>query len=106
MSVAGKLIGQRAGVAIVGTLGIESGPADIAAAAAGGYVGGELGSAIEDYLVAQKTPNQPGQEGEAAVRERYEVGDKLPFEINGRSRIADGLIQAKASVKSKTWASP
>ncbi len=93
---AGRLIGGRIGAILAGLLGIESGPGAAAAAVAGGYIGGEAGSAIEDAIANRKTAAQLGQEGEAAVRGAYDIGDKLPFEINGRSRIADGLIPGES----------
>ena len=49
-AAAGRLIGGYIGAAVVGALGIESGPGAALAAVAGRFVGGELGSRLEDAL--------------------------------------------------------
>ncbi|MBB6243674.1 putative toxin [Rhodanobacter sp. MP1X3] len=38
-----------------------------------------------------KSAGQLGREGEAAVNEAYDIGDKAKISINGRTRIPDGL---------------
>jgi hypothetical protein len=36
-------------------------------------------------------PVRVGQQGEAAVRARYDIGDKAKITVNGRNRIPDGV---------------
>lgn len=52
-----------------------------------------LRAADEALEVAEvaKTASQLGKEGEAAVREVYDIGEKEAIDINGRTRIPDGL---------------
>jgi len=53
----------------------------------------EAATAAEEAATAAEaaTPNEIGQAGESAVRGEYDIGDKSPIDINGRSRIPDGL---------------
>lgn len=116
VTLGGSLVTQAVGSAALGAAsavvgdvvtnavsGNEITASGVAKAALGGAVGGLVGfgsnkamSAIGNKLqainsVKNTTPNQIGKQGEAAVKDMYDIGAKSKISVNGRTRIPDGL---------------
>jgi hypothetical protein len=66
---------------------------EVGGATALGAVTGGIGDLFKALKVANiaKSAGQLGREGEAAVRAAQNIGSKSAIEINGRTRIPDGL---------------
>jgi hypothetical protein len=59
----GRLIGGYSLASVVGAFGLELGPLDAPVIMGARWVGGIIGSAIEDWLVSPSVPNPNGRNG-------------------------------------------
>jgi hypothetical protein len=97
----GRTIGGWVGSIIAGALGLESGPGDVFIVQSGRFIGGEIGSAIED-LTAQADERYPKKKGKC--ENHHIVPEYLGGPKNGPTiRIPAPYHQLITNQFEQTW---
>jgi RHS repeat-associated protein len=90
----GQIAGGVADASLLAAGGLWLGTEEVLA---GGATEIEADSAAIAGSEEALTSGELGQEGEAAVRGTYDIGEKVSIDINGRVRIPDGLTDSTLS---------
>ncbi len=102
----GRTIGGWVGSIIAGALGLKSGPGDVFIVQSGRFIGGEIGSAIED-LTAQadeRYPKKKGKCGKSSYRARvFGWTEKRTDYTNSRTLSSADHQSIRADLELEKW---
>jgi RHS repeat-associated protein len=96
-AAAGRLMGQWVGGSLIGVLGLEAGPLDIAIVGVGRFIGGQIGSAIEDLVSSSASSSAQGVQLAKSLASEQQMGEPgTPMAGNGTNapiKDIDRLLQ-------------